>query len=127
MPRIIISKYIASVLPKNIFPLPVLLSGIAALKLKSTEIYLLYNYFKKMLQSLMKLPDKCPQSVVYFLVGMTPIIAHIHRRQLCLFGMVCRLPNNILHKLASTILASETDKSKSWFIHMRQLYFLYSD
>ena len=79
-----------------------------------------------MLQSLMKLPDKCPQSVIYLLAGTTPIIAHIHRRQLCLFGMICQLPNNILHKLASTILASEPDTSISWFIHIRHLCFLYS-
>ena len=62
----------------------------------------------------------------YILVITAPITAHIHRRQLGLFGMVCRLPNNILHKIASSILASEPDTSKSWFVHIRQLCLLYS-
>ena len=57
----------SSIHVQNIFTLPDLLSGIAELNLKWTEIDVLDNYFKKMLQSLMKLPDKCPQSVVYFL------------------------------------------------------------
>ena len=74
----------------------------------------------------MKLPDKTPDPVIYFLAGTAPIKAHIHRRQLCLFGMISRLPNNILCKTASTILASDPDSSKSWFVGIRHLCNLYS-
>ena len=100
--------------------------SIYALSLTAPELQALDCHYKKTLQSLMKLPDRCPAPVIYFLAGTAPITAHIHRRQLGLFGMVCRLPNNILHKLASSILASESDASKSWFIHIRQLCLLYS-
>ena len=111
---------------QNVCALPVLLSGIAALSLTAPELQALDCHYKKTLQSLMKLPDKCPAPVIYFLAGTAPITAHIHRRQLGLFGMICRLPNNILHKVASSILASEPDTSKSWFVHIRQLCLLYS-
>ena len=69
----------------------------------------------------MKFPDKCPDPVIYFLAGSLPITAHIHKRQLSLFGMICRLPENILHKIAARVLWSEPDNSKSWFINIRQL------
>ena len=74
----------------------------------------------------MKLPDKCPDAVIYFLAGITPITAHIHRRQLCLFGMICRLPQNILHQIASSILTSEPDTCQSWFVRIRELCSQYS-
>ena len=75
---------------------------------------------------LMKLPDKSPDPVIYFLAGTVPIEAHIHRRQLSLFGMISRLPSNILFKTASTILASDPDSSKSWFVGIRKLCLKYS-
>ena len=75
----------------------------------------------------MKLPDKSPDPVIYFLAGTVPIRAHIHRRQLSLFGMITRLPTNILHATASTILSSDPDSSKSWFVsNIRRLCSQYS-
>ena len=111
----------------NSFSLPVLLSGIAPLTLTSTEVDVLDKHFKNILKSLMKLPDKSPDPVIYFLAGTTPIIAHIHRRQLSLFGMIARLPTNILHATASKILSSDPDSSKSWFVsNIRHLCTKYS-
>ena len=39
--------------------------------------------------------------------------------------MITRLPLNILHKLAGSILLSEPDTTKSWFIDIRKLCYLY--
>ena len=108
------------------FSLPVLLSGIACLSLTTADHNILDKHFKSTLRRLLKLPDKTPDPVIYFLAGTTPIRAHIHRRQLSLFGMITRLPNNILHKTATTILLSSSDNSKSWFIGIRQLCDQYS-
>lgn len=116
----------ASLSVQNTFSLPVLLSGLASLTLNATEVDVLDKHFKDTLRTLMKLPDKTPDPVIYFLAGTAPIKAHIHRRQLCLFGMISRLPNNILCKTASTILASDPDSSKSWFVGIRHLCNMYS-
>ena len=74
----------------------------------------------------MKLPDKCPDSVIYFLAGSLPLLAHIHKKQLNIFGMITRLPQNILFKLAEKILSAEPDTTKSWFISIRHLCTLYN-
>ena len=111
---------------QNTFSLPVLLSGVACLSLTTSDHNVLDKHFKSTLNRLMKLPDKTPDPVIYFLAGTPPIKAHIHRRQLSLFGMITRLPNNILHKTATTILLSSSDTSKSWFISIRLLCDKYS-
>ena len=45
---------------------------------------------------------------------------------LSLFGMITRLPNNILHRVAITKLSSDPDTSTSWFIKIRHLCYKYS-
>ena len=74
----------------------------------------------------MKLPDKCPDSVIYFLSGSVPLLANIHKKQLNLFGMISRLPGNILNVLAGKFLLSEPDNSKSWFVGIRHLCTMYN-
>ena len=111
----------ASLRVQNVYALSVLLSGLASIPLSNSEITILEKHYKNMLRCLMKLPDKCPDPVIYFLAGSFPLIAHIHKKQLNLFGMITRLPGSILHNLASKILMSEPDNSKSWFIGIRHL------
>ena len=74
----------------------------------------------------MKLPDKSPDAVIYFLAGTTPIQAHIHKQQLSRFGMISRLPNNILNKIAVNSLTVEPDSSRSWFVNIRHICRKYS-
>ena len=90
-----------------------------SLELASSDTNVLEMHYKNILRSLMKLPEKCPDSVIYFLAGSIPLLGHIHKKQLNLFGMITRLPKNVLHKLAGTILLSERDTTKSWFIGIR--------
>ena len=116
----------ASLRVQNVYALPVLLSGLGSIQLANSETTDLEKHFKNTLRCLMKLPDKCPDSVVYFLSGSIPIIAHIHKKKLNLFGMITRLPGNILHKLADKLLSTEPDNSKSWFIGIRHLCSLYN-
>ena len=116
----------AAIKVHNTFALPVLLSGVASLTLNTAELLVLDKHFKETLRSIMKLPDKTPDPVIYFLAGTLPIKAHIHRKQLSIFGMISRLPNNVLHKIATNVLSTAPDNSKSWFIRIRLLCNQYS-
>ena len=87
---------------------------------------MLEKHFKSTIKALLKLPDKTSEPVFYLLAGTPPIKAHVHRRQLSLFGMITRLPNNILYKTATSVLLSSPDTSKSWFVGIRHLCDLYA-
>ena len=56
-----------------------------------------------------------------FMAGSPGATAHLHMRILGLFGMICRLPQNILHSIGSQKLFSESDSSSSWFVQVRKL------
>ena len=89
----------AAIRAHQIYCLPVLLSGTAALILKNTEVQLIVQHVKDTLSNLQKLLPKTPPCVVYFLGGHLPASALLHLRQLSLFSMVCRLETSALHKV----------------------------
>ena len=66
-----------------------------------------------------------PRPVICFLAGSLPGTALLHLRQLTIFGMICRLPENILHTHACNIFGSLTPSSKSWFLKIRELCLQY--
>ena len=102
------------------------MSGLGSLYLLSSEIQTLSKHYKQTLEGLQKLYQKTPEPVVFFLGGSLPLPAQIHIRQLTLFAMVCRLPENILHRLAKYILTSLPDSTKSWFLQIKKLCFTYN-
>ena len=106
---------------ESLYALPVLLSGVAALTLTMAEINILHSHHKKTLLNLQKLPRKTPECFVMFLAGSIGATANLHIRQLGLFGMITRLPDNILHKIAMNKISSEPDSSSSWFVQVRHL------
>ena len=106
---------------EQLYGVPVLLSGTSALVLKATEIYLLDNHFKNKLQNLLRLHQKTPDSVVHFLSGSLPASALLHLKQLSLFTMISRLPENILYRIAHYKLTMSNDSSNSWFILIKKL------
>ena len=67
-----------------------------------------------------------PRSVVYFLGGTLPGEALLHIRQLTIFGMICRLHDNISHGIAKHVLSYETPATKSWFHQIQELCLQYS-
>ena len=115
----------ASLRVEKIYGLPVLLSGTSSLNLKSSEVTILNQHYKNKLQNLQKLYDKTPESVVYFLAGSLPAEALLHLRQLSLFSMICRLPDNILNRIARYILTTAKENSTSWFVSISKLCSLY--
>ena len=111
----------ASLRIERLYGVPVLLSGTVSLVLKQTENNTLSIHFKKKLESLQKLHLNTPDPVVYFLAGCLPSLAMLHLRQLSLFSMISRLPDNILNRIARHALTTFKDSSKSWFIEVRKL------
>ena len=69
----------------------------------------------------MKLPKNIPESFVMFMAGSFGATAHIHIKQMGLFGMITRLDDNILYKVATAKISSEPDASSSWFVQIRKL------
>ena len=115
----------ASLRVNSMLALPVLLSGVASLLLITSELNVLSQHHKNILRSLLKLPDKTPEEVVYFVAGSLPAEALLNLRQLSLFCMIYRLSDNILHKMARQALMSENNRSKSWLVNIRKLCTLY--
>ena len=64
----------------TLYGTPVLFSGLAPLHLSVHDIDLIEQHFKETLQSLQRLYQKTPRSVVYFLGGSLPGVAMLHFR-----------------------------------------------
>ena len=109
----------------NLYATPVLFSCLSAALLQSSEVDMLDKYLKNKLLNLQKLMERTPACVVYFLSGTLPASAQLHIRQLCLFGMVTRLPGSILYKHAVHVLTSAKVLTSSWFPKIRELCLLY--
>ena len=62
---------------------------------------------------------------MYFLSGSLPIAALLHLRQLSLFSMITRLPENILNKIARLVLTTSKDTYKSWFNEIKSICVFY--
>ena len=106
---------------QSVFANPVLFSGIASLTLNKSEVGILHAHHKKTLLNLQKLHKNTPECVVMFLAGNIGATAFLHLKLLCLFGMICRLPENIIHRIALNKLYSEPNSSTSWFVQIRHL------
>ena len=102
-----------------------MLSCLNTLVLSSAEYEILNKYHRFYLTKSMKLYDKTPESLLLFAAGCLSLEALVHLRVLSLFGMICRLPMNILHRMADKVLSTENDKCGSWFVSVRLLYSKY--
>ena len=111
----------ASLRIHQIYALPVLLSGIGSLTLLKSEIDILHSHHKNSLLYLQKLHKNTPESFILFMAGSTGLTASLHTRQLSLFGMITRLPENILFKVAQNKLSTEPDSFSSCFVQIRHL------
>ena len=85
--------------PRKLYSLPVLLSGVGPLLLLQSEEDALTQHYKETLQGLQKLYQLTPRPVVCFLFS-----AFLHIKQLGLFGMMVRQPENNLTILQSICL-----------------------
>jgi hypothetical protein len=111
----------ASLHVEKVYGAPVYLSGLPALVLSKPEQSLISQHSKETMSNLQRLLPCKPKSVICFLGGNLPGEALLHLRQLTLFGMLSKLPNNILNKVAANLLSSPTLSTKSWFHQIRTL------
>ena len=109
----------------QIYCLPVLLSGTAALVLKTSEVELLDQYLKETLVKLQKLSPRTPPCVTYFLAGHMPATAILHIRQLTLFGMVCHQKHSVLYNILLHQMYTAGLNSGSWVMKIRDLCIQY--
>ena len=112
---------IASLRAETVFATPVLFSGTASLLISKSESDIIAQHVKETTEKLLKLHSKTPEPVVFFLAGSLPFPAHLHIRQLTNFAMICRLPENILHKFANFVFTSLPDSCPSWFKQIKNL------
>ena len=117
---------LSSLRAETIFGTPVLYSGVATLILQKAEVDILAHHVKETIQNLLKLYSNTPEPVVFFLAGCLPGEALLHLKQLTLFGMICRLPDNILHKIGQELLITASQTNKNWFAQIRTLCFTYN-
>ena len=117
---------LACIRAEAIYAIPVLFSGLASLILNKTEVDAITLHVKETLQNLLKLHSATPDPVVYFLAGVLPGEATLHQRQLTIFGMISRLPNNIIHRIALQKLTSAPQSEKNWCSQIRELCFKYN-
>ena len=117
----------ASLRVVKVYGAPVLLSGLATLVLSSAEETIIEQHYKAVISNVQRLHPGTPRSVIYFLAGSLPGIALLHLRRLSIFGMVCRLQQNILHTHALNYFSSGTGtlSNHSWFHQIRELCLQY--
>ena len=111
---------------EKIYGAPVLLSGLSSLVLSSSEIESLNVHYKASLEGLMRLHQKTPAPVVFFLAGSLPAPALLHINMFSLLNMIIRLENNPLNMLARHCLSASPLPRHSWFTHIQNLCIKYS-
>ena len=110
----------------KIYGTPVLMSGLGSLILNAKEVNLIHQHHKNTVRCLQKLPEDTPQPVIFFMSGSLPAAATLHLRQLSLFGMITRLPNDPLFSHACHALITAKQNSSSWFAIILKLCLQYS-
>ena len=106
---------------EQLYALPVLLSGLSALLLTRHETDTISACYKNTLQRLMKLHDRTPDCVVFFLAGSLPATALLHLRQLSLLSMICHLEGNTLKSVQTKILIEAKPAATSWIQQVRDI------
>ena len=99
----------------QLYGAPVSMSGLAPLVLSTSEIGIIEQHFKETIQRPQRLYPNTPRPVTYFLAGILPGTAHLHLRQLSLYGMIIRLHNMSLARRQSRI--SHGDNKLATFIN----------
>ena len=112
---------IAGLRVERIYGAPVLLSGTAALVLKTSELSVLHSHYRKSVRQLLRMPINTPECFIMLMAGCLPATALVHLRILGLLGMIGRLgPNNILNRIGRHALLS-VPNLQSWFIQARKI------
>ena len=106
----------ANIRAEMCFCTPVLLSGLPSLKINTTNMNILDNYYKGSLKKILRLPVDTPDPFVYLISGCLPISALIHLRQLALIVQLNQLgPSHTSFIHATLTLTSSPIPKWSWW------------
>ena len=112
---------VASLRLAQTYATPVLLSGLASLCLSKAELKIIDGHYLASLQKLLRIHEKTPRSITYYLAGSLPASAILHQRQLSLFAMICHLTGDPLHQHALHVLYNPEQGKQSWFLQVENI------
>ena len=103
---------------------PRLLYGLEGINLTKCDIHKLEVYQRTLLRQLLHLPERVATSAIYILSGQLPVEAEIHKRTLSLYGNIVR-NDCIERELAHRQLAVKENTSRSWFVALQEILYMY--
>ena len=109
----------------EIYVKPRLLYGLECLMLRKQDIQKLNQYQRKILKSIMHLPERTANAGVYVLAGQLPIEADIDKKYLTHLMNILR-SESVEKELAWRQLAVKNTKSRSWFIYVAKILTKYN-
>ena len=109
----------------RVYSLPVLLSGLAALPVRPTDMKPLQIFQNKILRGFLKQSPRSPVPSLYFLCGELPLEARLHMDLLTLFHNVWSNPSTNIFDIVHYIMKMSTSKSTCWSAHVRLVCQMY--
>ena len=110
----------------KVYNLPVLISGLSALPIKSSQMKSFSVFHNKVLRGILKLSNSSPIPALYFLLGDLPAEAVLPINTLTLINNVCSNPDLTVHKIVKHVLMMCQNNSSTWSNHIQQLCLKYS-
>ena len=106
--------------------IPILLYGLEIILPKKTQIDKLEIFQKRILKQLLVLPSSTPDIAIYSISGLLPVKIQIHKRALIMYNNVClQSESAVERRIAVRQLTIKSNKSASWFVDIRKLFWLY--
>ena len=111
---------------RKVYNLPILLSGLSALPIRSSHSKSFTIFHNKVLRGFLKLSNSSPIPALYFLLGDLPAEAILHINTLTVFHNVWSSPGTTVHKLVKYILMMCKTNSTTWSNHVQLLSLKYN-
>ena len=104
------------------YVMPVLNYGLEVVLPRQKSLDILERLHRKFMKHILSLPVNTADTDIYILSGTIPIKGCIHKSALSLYGNICRLDQTSIEwRLAERQLSTNTEKSNSWFIAIKNI------
>ena len=107
------------------YNLPVLVSGLAALPIRPSNMTSLNIFQNKVMRGFLKLSNSSPVPSLYFLLGELPAEGIVHIRTLTIFHNIWSNPDTTVYKMVKYILTMCESSSTTWSNHLQLLCLKY--
>ena len=105
--------------------LPILLSGLPALPIRTTQIKSLEVFHHKILRGFLKVGKSSPVPALHFLLGELPIEGLLHIRTLGLLYNIASNPDSTAHSIVLYILQMCEQSSTTWSNYVKNICLKY--